>query len=321
MRLLVLGGTQFVGRALVEAALAGGAEVTLFHRGLTGPELFPGAEHVHGDRDGGLDALRGRTWDACVDTSGYVPRIVRASAELLRDAVETYVFVSTISVFADLSVPRDEEGPLATVEDKTTEDVEGHYGSLKALCEHAVRSVLGERAVVVRPGFVVGPHDHTGRFTWWVHRAARGGEIAVPESIARRLQMIDARDLAGFLLLAAQRPLHGTFNATGPVPPVSMLDVLAAAASVAGTRAEPVVIPDAFLSEQGLGFSDLPLWVDDPAWKAWAEVDVRRALRAGLSFRPLAETAGGVLTHAATTAEYGLAPERERELLAAWRAR
>ena len=180
MRLLLLGGTQFVGRAVASAALAGGHEVTLFHRGRTGAELFPEAEHVLGDRDGGLDGLRGRDWDACIDVSGYLPRLVRDSCALLRDAVGHLVFVSTISVYADLAVPRDEDGPLATLDDPTTEEIfaAGNYGGLKVLCEQAVRDTLGERASIVRPGYIVGPHDHTGRFTWWVHRAARGGTDA-----------------------------------------------------------------------------------------------------------------------------------------------
>jgi 2'-hydroxyisoflavone reductase len=321
VRLLVLGGTQFVGRALVETALGEGAEVTLFHRGQTNPDLFPDAEHLHGDRDGGLDALGGRTWDACVDACGYVPRVVRDSAELLTDAVETYVFVSTISVYSDLSEPCDEDGPLATMEDETTEDVQEHYGGLKVLCEQAVRSVLDNRAVIVRPGFVVGPHDHTGRFTWWVHRAALGGTMVVPASLARRVQMIDARDLGDFLLHAARSPLQGTFNATGPFPPVSMLDVLAAAGAAKGRHVEPVVIDDGFLAGQGLGFNDLPFWIDDPVWKAWAEVDVKRAMAAGLRFSPLEETIDAVLMHAVTTEEFGLTREREAEILAAWRAR
>ena len=174
MTILVLGGTQFVGRALVEAGLEAGEELTLFHRGLTNPGLFPEVEHVHGDRDGGLGALDGRTWNACIDVSGYLPRLVGDSASVLRDSVERYVYVSTVSVYADLSVPRDECGPLGTLEDETTEEINGDtYGPLKALCEQRVTEVFGERAAIVRPGYIIGPYDHTGRFPWWAHRAAR----------------------------------------------------------------------------------------------------------------------------------------------------
>jgi len=316
VRLLVLDGTQFVGRALVEAALAAGDQVTLFHRGVTNAALFPGCEHLLGDRDGDLEALRGGAWDACVDVSGYLPRVVRSSAELLRDAVGRYVFVSTISVFADLAVPRDESGPVQVAADPASEDVMADYGALKALCEDVVREVLGERSTIVRPGFVAGPHDHTGRLTWWVHRAARGGRIVVPRSIAARMQFIDARDLADFTLLCARAPHAGTFNATGPLPAVSLLDVLHTAAALTGETVTPVVVDDAVLTAEGLGFDDLPLWVDDAAWAAWAEVVVAKAIAAGLRFRPLVETVEGALRQASTTDAFGLTPERERELLA-----
>lgn len=319
MRLLVLGGTQFAGRALAEAALRAGHEVTLFHRGLTNPGLFPEAEHVRGDRDGELQALAGRTWDACVDTSGYVPRLVRASAELLRERVGRYVFVSTISVYADLSVSRDEDGPLVRLDDPTTEDVEQSYGGLKALCEQTVESVCGRRATIVRPGFVVGPHDPTGRLTWWVHRAAAGGEIVVPASVARRLQLIDVRDLADFLLRIATTGIGGTFNVTGPVPPITMIDVIRTAADVAGATVEPVVVEDAFLSMRGLGFAELPLWIDDRGWRAWAEVNVSRAVAAGLRFRPLRETVEATLREAAPVGSFGLDAERQEKILRAWR--
>jgi 2'-hydroxyisoflavone reductase len=317
VRLLVLGGTRFVGRGIVEAALDDGHEVTLFHRGRTNAELFPELEHLHGDRDGGLEPLAGGTWDACVDVSGYVPRVVAESARLLAGAVETYVFVSTISVFADLSVPRDEDGPLATVDDEATEDVEAAYGALKALCERVVREVWGDRCAIVRPGFVVGPHDHTGRFTWWVHRAARGGELPVPASIARRLQVIDVRDLGAFVVRAATEPLHGVFNATGPVPPVSMVDVLETAAAQAGADLRVTVVPDSVATAAGLGFKDLPLWIDDEGWSAWAEIDVGRAVAAGLRFRPLDDTVAATLRDAATVDGCGLDAAGEHELLLA----
>ena len=244
-----------------------------------------------------------------------MPRVVRQSVELLASAVATYVFVSTISVYADLSVPYDEDGPLATLDGEAEEITEGSYGPLKALCERVVTDTFGDRCAVVRPGFVVGPHDHTGRFTWWVHRAARGGVLPVPESIARRIQMIDARDLGAFVVRAATEPLHGVFNATGPVPPISMVDVVEAAAAAARVELSVAVVPDAAATALGLGFNDLPLWLDDPEWAAWAEVDVSRAVGAGLSFRPLADTVAATLQEAAVVDGWGLSEERERELL------
>jgi 2'-hydroxyisoflavone reductase len=322
VRVLVLGGTQFVGRALVEAALAERHELTLFHRGHTNPGLFPEVEHVLGDRDGGLGALDGRDWDACIDVSGYLPRLVGDAAALLRDRVARYVYVSTISVYADLSVPRDESGPLATLEDETTETISGGtYGGLKALCEHRVTDVFGERAAVVRPGYVIGPYDHTGRFPWWAHRAARGGEMVVPASLARAFQAIDVRDLAAFLLLRARSPLTGVFNATGPVPPVTMLDLVEAAASASDADLNVEVVDDAFLAAQGIE-TELPLWAgDDPDWAAWARVDVSKAIEAGLRFRSIEDTVAATLAQTGVVRGIGLEAEREAELLAAWRAR
>lgn len=320
MKIIVLGGTKFVGRALVEAALAGGNEVTLFHRGVTNRDLFPEAEHILGDRDGDLGLLAGRSWDVCIDVSGYLPRLVGDSAVALRDSVERYIYVSTISVYADLAVPRDESGPLATIEDETTEEIwkDGAYGALKALGERSVAEVYGERAAIVRPGFIIGPHDHTGRFPWWAHRAARGGEMLVPASLAREFQAIDTRDLADFLLIRARSSLTGIFNATGPVPPVTMLDLVEAAASASDTDLNVEVIDDAFLTAHGI---ELPLWIDDPDWAAWARVDVSKAIGAGLRFRPIEDTVTATLAHTEVVPGIGLEREREVELLAAWRAR
>ena len=182
MRILVLGGTQFLGRHVVEAALARGHDVTLFNRGQTRPELFPGVERLVGDRDGDLAALEAGSWDAVVDTSGYVPRLVRASAELLEPRAGRYLFVSSISVYADVSRPGvDEDAPVAQLEEETEEHRGPAYGALKALCEHAVQEVYGERATIVRPGLIVGPWDPTGRFTYWPARIAEGGDVLAPE--------------------------------------------------------------------------------------------------------------------------------------------
>jgi 2'-hydroxyisoflavone reductase len=323
VRILVLGGTQFVGRAFAEAALREGHELTLFHRGQTNPDLFPDVEHVLGDRDGGLAPLADGGWDACVDVSGYLPRLVGDSAELLRDLVGRYVYVSTISVYADLAGPRDEAAPLATLEDPTTEEIfsGGAYGGLKALCEGRVADVFGERATIVRPGYVIGPYDHTGRFPWWMHRAARGGEMIVPASLARAFQGIDTRDLADFLVLRARSPLTGIFNATGPVPPVTMLDLVAAAAEASDTDLNVEVVDDAFLVAAGIE-GKLPLWAGtDPGFAAWAQVDVRKAIEAGLRFRPYEDTVAATLAEADVVPGVGLEPEREAEVLSAWRAR
>jgi 2'-hydroxyisoflavone reductase len=280
VKLLVLGGTQFVGRALVEAALTTGREVTLFHRGRTSPGLFPESEHVLGDRDGGLEVLRGREWDACLDVSGYVPRIVRQAVELLHGAVGRYVFVSTVSVYASLAEPAVEGAALETLEDPAVEEVDATtYGGLKVLCEHEVERGFGENGLLVRPGFIVGPHDPTGRFTYWAHRAARGGNVLVPASLDEALQLVDARDLAAFTLRALEDGRSGPFNVTGPVPPIGMSDVLEAA----GAGADAVPVDDAFLLERGIDSRALPLWFSGPDMTALMRADVSRALAAGLA--------------------------------------
>ena len=313
MRLLVLGGTRFVGLAIARAAVAAGHDVTLFHR-TARPGLLPEVEHLLGDRDGGLGALEGRAFDGCVDVSGYVPRLVGASARLLSRSVGRYLFVSTISVYADLSQPRDEDGPLASAADPESEDVwtGNNYGALKVLCEDEVRNAFEGRATVVRPGFVVGPGDYTGRFTWWVRRGAAGGTMPLPASIARRAQFIDADDLARFTLGLIEADAEGTFNATGPVPPVGMADVARVAAALSGASLELVPVPDARVREAEI---DYPLWTADPAFAAHAEVDVTRALAAGLSFRPLEETVRATLADPQEIGDLGPGPAEEAALL------
>ncbi len=216
MKLLVLGGTKFLGRHAVDAALAGGHNVTIFTRGQTNPELFPGVERLRGDRDGDLDALRGGSWDGVVDTSGYVPRIVRQSAELLHDRVGRYVFVSSISVYDDFSSPPTETSAVAELEDPATEEIEENYGALKAACEGVVEEIYGDRSARVRAGLIVGPHDPTDRFTYWPRRIALGGEVLGPGDPDAPVQFIDARDLAAWLVNLALEGPGGTYNAHRP---------------------------------------------------------------------------------------------------------
>ncbi len=319
MRILVLGGTKFLGRAVSEAALAAGHELTLFNRGETNPDLFPEAERLRGNRDGDLSALEGRSWDAVVDPSGYVPRVVRASAELLRDSGH-YTFVSSCSVYASFGEPATEASPVATVEDESTEDVEAHYGALKALCEEVVEGVFPGRALHVRAGLIVGPHDPTGRFTYWPHRIARGGEVLVPGSPERPVQLIDVRDLGEWIVRSAEAGLAGTFNAISPSFPLR--DLLAACLQ----RGEAAFthVDERWLVEREVGqWMELPLWIDtaDPDWRRFMETDVSKAVAAGLTCRPLAETARATLAEAELVEGIGLTPEREAELLSAWHAR
>lgn len=321
MKILVLGGTKFLGRALVESALARGHDVALFTRGRTNPQLFADVERLIGDRDGDLAALRGREWDAVVDTSGYVPRVVRKSVDLLRRQAGHYTFVSSISVYADFSRGPDEDSAVAPLEDETTEDVQAHYGPLKARCEDVVRDSFGDAALVVRPGLIVGPHDPTGRFTYWPHRVARGGEVLAPGDPGRPVQFIDVRDLAEWMLRLIERGAGGVFNASGPEPRPTMEELLLECRRVTGSDASLVWVPDAFLLERGVGqWMELPLWLAAPEVAGMMAADVSRAVAAGLTFRPLADTVAATLCDAEPQDGVGLAPAREAELLAAMRA-
>jgi 2'-hydroxyisoflavone reductase len=320
LRLLLLGGPKFLGRAVIDAALERGHGLTLFNRGTTGAELYPELERIVGDRDGNLDGLRGRAWDAVVDTSGYLPRVVGASARLLADAVDHYVFVSSISVYASAADPVDEGSALAELSAPGSEDVSTDYGALKAHCERAVEAAFPARSTLVRAGLIVGPHDPTGRFTYWPHRVARGGDVLVPGPAWRPVQFVDVRDLAAWMVTAAENRLAGPFNATGPGTMGAVVD---AARRVSGSSARSVEVDDAFLAGHGVGeWLELPLWVDrDGELRAVFSVDNTRATAAGLTFRPLDDTVAATLADSPLVDGVGLTPEREAALLAAWWSR
>jgi 2'-hydroxyisoflavone reductase len=321
VRLLLLGGPKFLGRAVIDVTLERGHELTLFNRGTTHADLYPEVERITGDRERDLDRLLGRSWEAVVDTSGYLPRLVGASASLLADAVGHYVFVSSIAVYASFADVVDETSSLAGLSEPGSEDIERNYGALKALCEQAVEAALQGRATAVRAGLIVGPHDPTGRFTYWPHRIARGGDVLVPGPAWRAVQLVDVRDLAAWIVTAAEQRLAGAFNATGPTTMGAIVD---ASKRVTGASARAVEVDDAFLAAQSVGeWMELPLWVDprNDGWRRFLEVDVSRAVAAGLAFRPLEDTVAATLDHAALVDGVGLTPERERELLEAWWSR
>ena len=320
MKLLVLGGTRFLGRAAVEAALERGHDVTLFNRGQTNPGLFPQVEKLVGDR--AVDPIPSGRWDALVDTSGQLPGVVRASAATLRGSVQCYLFVSSISAYASFRDSPTEDSPRAELGDMpSNEMLPGYenYGALKALCEDVVTEVYGERALIVRPGLIVGPHDPTGRFTYWPHRLARGGEFVVPGPPEQQVQFIDARDLGAWLVELLERGESGAFNATHPG--LSWTELVESCLRVTGSDAEPVWIDGDWLASQGVGeWMELPLWLQDPDWVGMIRADVSRALAAGLRFRPLDDVVRGTLELAEPTDGAGLDAERERELLEAWRS-
>ncbi len=294
MRILFLGGTQFLGRHAVDAARERGHEITIFTRGQTRPELHPDVEKLHGDRDGNLGALRGRDFDAVVDTSGYVPRLVRETLDALGD-VGHYTFVSSVSVYADLSSPPTVSSAVAELE-TPTEDWREAYGPLKALCEEAVRERHPD-AFVPRPGLIVGPWDPTGRFTYWPVRLAAGGRVLAPAPPDASAQVIDVRDLAAWLVHAAEQRLAGTFNAVDT--PTTRHVLVETCREVAAADAEIEWVDSAFLLEQDVGeWMELPLWLASPEYAGMLSVDASPALAAGLEPRPLVETVRDTLAWA-----------------------
>ena len=322
MKLLILGGTKFLGRHAVDAALAAGHEVTIFTRGQTNPDLFPEVERLQGDRDGGLSALEGGSWDGVVDTSGYVPRIVRQSAELLRDAVGRYVFVSSISVYDDFSQPIDESAGVAQLEDPATEEVMEHYGALKAACEAVITEVYGDRGANVRAGLIVGPYDPTDRFTYWPRRIAAGGAVLGPGDRAAPVQFVDARDLGTWLVKLALEGPGGIFNATGPADWLTFADFLERARTAIGSDASITWVDEQTVLDAGVEpWSELPLWLPGTEYAGMARADTRLALAAGLTFRPLEETVADTLAWDRTVPgdRPTLTPEKEAAVLASAR--
>src|SRR5882672_1136032 len=331
MNLLILGGTKFLGRHLVEAAAERRHQVTLFNRG-SRPHLFPDIEQLRGDRSQGVDglqALRGRWWDAVIDTSGYLPRLVGASAEMLRDSVKRYVFISSISVYSDFAEAPDETSPVAELGDASSEDIARDYGALKAACEQIVTATFGERALNIRPGLIVGPFDPSGRFTYWPVRIARGGEVLAPDSPAAEVQFIDARDLARWTIQLVERNVGGVFNATGPAQPLRFGTFLDTAARALGVRCRFTWVNAEFLQTHSVApWTELPLWVDDAP--GLARTRISRAMKEGLKFTALEKTL--VDTNEWAQAQVraqgseslgtaGLRSEKEASVLAAWAQR
>ena len=347
MNLLILGGTRFLGRHIAQQALEAGHEVTLLHRGRSNAELFPEARHLIADRDqpAALAAALHSVdtgWDAAIDTSAYFPRQVRQAAALLGDRVGQYQLVSSISVYADFdTLATDESAPRLAVDEAAATAVTGAtYGGLKALCEDAAFEGFGERCLVSRPGLLVGPHDPTGRFTWWAERFARAAadatqaEVLAPGDPLGPVQCIDARDAAAWMLHQAEARTGGACNLTGPEAPLTMAEFLALAQQTLAPASRLCWVDEAFLLAQGVApWSELPVWL--PAASSGVHrVDIGRALATGLQCRPLqatladtaawaAEAGGGPVQTpgAPPRPPVGLAPEREAALRAAWLAR
>jgi len=324
MKILIIGGTRFLGRHLVNSARARGHEVTLFNRGITNPDIFLSVKKIQGDREKDLDKLLGHRWDVVIDTSGYIPRLVKMSAEALKDAVESYIFISSLSVYADFSrTGINESSPVGKIDDESIEEITNEtYGPLKVLCEKAVQDVFGISSLIVRPGLIVGPHDPTDRFTYWPVRVARGGDILAPDRPDAPIQIIDARDLTDFIVELVQQSVSGIFNATGPDYGLTMGTMLETCKQVSGSEANFKWAPVEFLEQNNVSpWSDMPAWIPDQGDGAgFARVDVSKAMNAGLVFSPLKDTIRDTLEWVRTSSadhewRAGLKPEREKELL------
>lgn len=342
MKLLIIGGTRFLGRHLVTAALERGAEVTLFNRGNHEGTTSTKIETIHGDRNSDLAKLQGRRWDAVVDTCGLLPRTVRASAEILSHSVGRYVFISSVSAYTDVSVSGiDETAPLKTLTSEqlveanavdpsgqaATDRYGQMYGGLKALCEQVVAAANPNRTLIIRPGLIVGPHDYSDRFTYWLARVARGGEVLAPGLPGSFVQIIDVRDLAEWTVRMLEGEAIGTYNATGLPKTLTMENLLAEARSVSQSNAFFTWVSEEFLmEEQVAAWSELPLWLPEesaPHLKGFMFINCDKALGAGLSFRALDKTVYDTMKWYVKfrrngELSAGLEPKKEELLLRKW---
>jgi nucleoside-diphosphate-sugar epimerase len=304
--------------------------VTLFNRGETNADLFPETEKLRGDRDGGLTVLEGREWDAVIDPSGFVPRLVRDSAELLRDSAGHYVFVSSISVYREPYVADFDEDAPVFEDEPATEEVLEEYAQLKAACERVLAEELPDAHASVRAGLIVGPHDPSGRFTYWPLRVAAGGDVLAPGPPERKVQFVDARDLGEWMVHLAEERIPGTFNAVRQAEPFG--ELLEICRDVSGSDARFVWMDESFLLDREVGqWMELPLWLAGEE-APFLQADVSRAVAAGLRFRPVDETVADTLAWARETGAplvaetdrlgaAGMRPEREAELVGAWQSR
>ena len=329
MRILMIGGTAFVGRHITEAAIEAGHEVTLFHRGETGDSLFPQATHLYGDRNTDLSALADGRWDATIDVCAYFPRQVRSLAAALGDRGGRHVYISSVSAYSpEVPFGYDESAPLAEVNEPDAKTVTNeNYGGLKVACERLATELYGPDTTIVRPTYVIGPHDRTYRFTWWVDRIARGGNVLAPGSPDDPIQLIDARDMAVWIVGLLEQSVPGAFHAVSPAPPFSWRDMLAAiTATVGPDGTELIWVPSDFLLAEGVTDAELPLWpAGETEGADMMNASPAAAFATGLDPRPLAETIADIYGEDRAAGSQrpgvGILPDREAELLAAWAAK
>lgn len=327
MKILILGGTRFLGKHIAKAALDRGHTVTLFNRGNSPVPEFSEVEQLVGDRLEDLSALDGRDWDSVIDTCGYHRRAVKTAAEKLKGHCDHYTFISSISVYTEPPAEGPTEStPVGTIEDESVEEVTGEtYGALKAVCERTLEGILPGKALNVRAGLLVGPDDYTDRFTYWPVRVARGGEVLAPGAPDGPVQFIDVRDISAWVIKSAEDRVTGAFNCTGPAgSALTMAEYLDACRNVTGSDAQIVWVPEEFLLEEKVApFMEMPLWVPKEM-EGMSRTDVSKAVGEGLKTRPLAETIEATLAFAkargTTELKAGISAEREAELLEKWKS-
>ncbi len=321
LKILILGGTNFLGPHLVEEMQSRGHEITLFNRGTQNPSFFPDVEQLHGNRENDLSALEGRKWDAIIDTCGYIPRIVEVSSRVLKDATKHYTFISSISAYENFHhIGIDETYPLAQLDVPDKEEItEKTYGALKAGCEQVIQSYFSDRALIVRPGLIVGPYDHTDRFTYWPVRIKEGGIVLAPGNPRQNVQFIDVRDLACWIIDMIEKQATGIFNATGQK--MTFETFLAECQEVSKTAVNVEWVSEDFLLEHKVqDWTELPLWVSkERNMPGFLSINIDKAVSAGLKFRPLSETIAATLDWNAQRKNDGLKAgidrQKEQELL------
>ena len=321
MNILILGGTVFMGIQLVNYAQKRNHNVTIFNRGKRNPDIFPDVEKLIGDRSGDLAPLKGRKFDAVIDTCGHVPGIVRKSAELLKDNTDNYTFISSISAYSDFSKHgQDESGETCKITDGNTEEMTmENYGAMKVLCENVVTEVFGDRALNIRPGLIVGENDWSDRFTYWIHRIDQGGKVLAPDGKKDRVQFIDVKDLSEWTIKMAEGKKSGLYNATGPDYKLTFEEFINACQKVTGNKSEIIWAKEKFLLDENITpWMELPMWVTE-ADQGINNIDISKAIKDGLTFRPLEETLRDTLKFDKSRKDYtlkaGLKPEREAEVI------
>lgn len=325
LKILILGGTTFLGPHLVQELQQHGHEVTIFTRGNQSSKIS-NVEELRGNRDGNLEALKNRNWDAIIDTSGHLPRLVRESSNLLTNSTNHYTFISTIGVYQDFHKQQiDENYPTAKLENEDIEEItEQNYGALKAACEGVIQSFFPNRCLIIRPGLIVGPLDPTNRFTYWPVRLKKGGETLAPGSPNQLLQVIDVRDLAKWIVAMVEQQATGIYNVTGPAKPINFKQLLKECQDVTNSNVTLAWVDEDFLIEH-----QIQDWVEIPLWLSYKRnmpgflnVSIEKALKAGLVFRPISETIKAVLDEdndKIDKNQSGLNADKERMLLNQWK--